>query len=169
MIFWIVTRVSARDYTVSFKEKTTTLYNQHCSSNLLKLNHPGIVWNIYQEKNICNSDEFVHRKDLTTGADIFHTMIAKKGDANEGGTDFAGQNYFFLPAIDIPLNVLMLFLMSFSRAHRENWMRTFAPYFKKTVQLKKNSAYILPIWKNNLLKVRIIFDFHMNMIWFKSR
>ena len=71
-------------------------------------------------KKICNSDEFVHRKDLTTGADIFHTMIAKKGDANEGGTDFAGQNYFFLPAIDIPLNVLMLFLMSFSRAHREN-------------------------------------------------
>ena len=84
------------------------------------MNHPGIVWNIYQEKKICNSDEFVHRKDLTTGADIFHTMIAKKGDANEGGTDFAGQNYFFLPAIDIPLNVLMLFLMSFSRAHREN-------------------------------------------------
>ena len=66
-------------------------------------------------------------------------MIAKKGDANEGGTDFAGQNYFFLPAIDIPLNVLMLFLMSFSRAHGENWMRTFAPYLKKTVQLKKRS------------------------------
>ena len=77
-----------------------------------------------------NSDEFVHRKDLTTGADIFHTMIAKKGDANEGGTDFAGQNYFFLPAIDIPLNVLMLFLMSFSRAQRE-LNAHFCPLFEK--------------------------------------
>ena len=96
------------------------------------------IYELYQKIILYNSDEFVHRKDLTTGADIFHTMIAKKGDANEGGTDFAGQNYFFLPAIDIPLNVLMLFLMSFSRAHRENWMCTFAPYLKKKRLLKKS-------------------------------
>ena len=89
----------------------------------------------------------MHRKYLTTGADIFHTMIAKKGDANEGGTDFAGQNYFFLPAIDIPLNVLMLFLMSFSRAQRE-LNAHFCPLFEKTVQLKKILAYLWPLKKN---------------------
>ena len=108
----------------------------------------------------------MHRKDLTTGADIFHTMIAKKGDANEGGTDFAGQNYFFLPAIDIPLNVLMLFLMSFSRAHRENWMRTFAPYLKKnTFQLKNVGLFIVIEKYFCEMKVKLELSLKVHKFW----